>query len=174
MLKVNPHLYSPPEESCQIRGNDRSPVAVVIILKLDQDKSYRNHSFGKGWSRSGCRAFGYSPNGIGRPRKSDMQNCFKSQRPLLLLRVSKSHGHLTGGTVRALFKNGVDSKNRTLGIEAPHLFMFNIKGEMVGHFLAEVKLVDFRFRQDVDLLKKKRRYGHARRRSQFNSWSMNF
>ena len=38
MLKVDTHPDYPPEEGCYIRGNDRSPVAVLIILKWDQDK----------------------------------------------------------------------------------------------------------------------------------------
>ncbi len=68
MLKVNPPPDYPPEEGCYIRGNDRSPVAVCIILRWDQDKvppeieelvrvgveggpHYRHVADGKHWPR---------------------------------------------------------------------------------------------------------------------------
>ena len=38
MLKVSPHPDYPPEEGRYLRGNDRSPVAVVVILITDEDK----------------------------------------------------------------------------------------------------------------------------------------
>lgn len=38
MLKVNTHPDYPPEEGRYLRGNDASPVAVVIILCSDADK----------------------------------------------------------------------------------------------------------------------------------------
>ena len=40
MLKVNPHPDYPPEEGRNIRGNDFSPVAVAIILKIRSTKQY--------------------------------------------------------------------------------------------------------------------------------------
>jgi len=38
MLKVNTHPDYPPEDGRYVRGNDRSPVAVAIILACDADK----------------------------------------------------------------------------------------------------------------------------------------
>ena len=38
MLKVDPHLDYPPEDGRYLRGNDRSPVAVAIVLHTDADK----------------------------------------------------------------------------------------------------------------------------------------
>ena len=38
MLKVNPHPDYPPEEGRYLRGNDRSPVAVVVVLNHAEDK----------------------------------------------------------------------------------------------------------------------------------------
>lgn len=38
MLKVSPHPDYPPEEGRYLRGNDYSPVALVIILNCDADK----------------------------------------------------------------------------------------------------------------------------------------
>ena len=38
MLKSKPHPDHPPEEGRYLRGNDNSPVVVVIILHRDEDK----------------------------------------------------------------------------------------------------------------------------------------
>ncbi len=38
MLKVKPHPAYPPEEGRYLRGNDYSPVAVVIILTTDPEE----------------------------------------------------------------------------------------------------------------------------------------
>src|SRR5665647_2594957 len=38
MLKMSPHSDYPPEEGRYLRGNDFSPVAIVIILNTDADK----------------------------------------------------------------------------------------------------------------------------------------
>ena len=38
MKKAEPHKDYPPEEGRYLRGNDFSPVAVVIILNKDEDK----------------------------------------------------------------------------------------------------------------------------------------
>ena len=38
MLKVDPHPDYPPEEGRYLRGNDRSPVVVVVILNDPEDK----------------------------------------------------------------------------------------------------------------------------------------
>lgn len=36
--KVSPHPDYPPEEGRYLRGNDFSPVAVVIVLNADEDR----------------------------------------------------------------------------------------------------------------------------------------
>ena len=38
MLKVDPHPDYPPEEGRYLRGNDRSPAVVVVILNDPGDK----------------------------------------------------------------------------------------------------------------------------------------
>jgi len=38
MLKVKPHEDYPPEEGRYVRGNDFSPVVVVIVLNRNEDE----------------------------------------------------------------------------------------------------------------------------------------
>ena len=45
MLKVKPHPDYPPEEGRYVRGNDASPVAAVVILNCDADKSLIDQQF---------------------------------------------------------------------------------------------------------------------------------
>ncbi len=155
MLKVDPHPDYPPEEGCYIRGNDRSPVAVVIILKWDQDKVPPEI---EALVRAGAEA-GAALSGTLQTENIGLEKviCNIVSNPnirYLVLGGPESPGHLTGDAVKALFANGVDSKNHIIGTEAPHPFLFNITREMIERFRAQVKLVDLQFKQDVDLIKK--------------------
>ncbi len=42
----------------------------------------------------------------------------------MVLRGPESEGHLTGEAFKALMANGVDSKKRIIGTDAPHPFLF--------------------------------------------------
>ena len=56
--------------------------------------------------------------------------------------------------IRALFEKGVDEKQRIIGTESPHPFLFNISREMIERFREQLTLVDLQFQQDPDLVRK--------------------
>ena len=154
MLKVDPHQDYPPEEGCYIRGNDRSPVAVCIILKWDQDKVPPEiEALVRAGAESGAALSGtLQTENIGLEKVI----CNIVSNPnirYLVLGGPESEGHLTGEAIKALFENGVDEKKRIIGTESPHPFLFNISNEMIERFLEQLTLVDLQFQGDPNLVR---------------------
>ena len=154
MLKVDPHPDYPPEEGCYIRGNDRSPVAVCIILKWDQDKVPPEiEALVRAGAESGAALSGtLQTENIGLEKVI----CNIVSNPnirYLVLGGPESEGHLTGEAIKALFENGVDEKKRIIGTESPHPFLFNISNEMIERFREQLTLVDLQFQGDPNLVR---------------------
>lgn len=155
MLKVSPHPDYPPEEGCYIRGNDYSPVAVLIILKWDQDKVPPEiEALVRAGAESGAALSGtLQTENIGLEKVI----CNIVANPnirYLVMGGPESPGHLVGDAIKALFKNGVDERQRIIGTDAPHPFLFNITTEMIERFLKQVALVDLQFKGDPELIRK--------------------
>jgi tetrahydromethanopterin S-methyltransferase subunit A len=155
MLKVDPHPDYPPEEGCYIRGNDRSPVAVCIILRWDQDKVPPEiEALVRAGAESGAALSGtLQTENIGL-EKVICNIVSNTNIRYLVLGGPESEGHLTGEAIKALFKNGVDEKKRIIGTESPHPFLFNISNEIIERFLEQVTLVDLQFQGDPNLMRK--------------------
>lgn len=154
MLKVDPHPDYPPEEGCYIRGNDRSPVSVCIILKWDQDKVPPEiEALVRAGAESGAALSGtLQTENIGLEKVI----CNIVSNPnirYLVLGGPESEGHLTGEAIKALFENGVDEKKRIIGTESPHPFLFNISNEMIERFREQLTLVDLQFKGDPNLVR---------------------
>ena len=155
MLKVDTHPDYPPEEGCYIRGNDRSPVAVLIILRWEQDKVPPEiERLVRVGAESGAALSGtLQTENIGLEKVI----CNIVSNPnirYLVMGGPESEGHLTGEAIRALFTNGVDEKQRIIGTESPHPFLFNISREMIERFRDQLTLVDLQFQGDPDLVRK--------------------
>jgi tetrahydromethanopterin S-methyltransferase subunit A len=155
VLKVAPHPDYPPEEGCYIRGNDRSPVAVLIILRWEQDKVPPEiEKLVRVGAESGAALSGtLQTENIGLEKVI----CNVVSNPnirYLVMGGPESEGHLTGDAIRALFENGVDEKQRIISTESPHPFLYNISMEMIERFRRQLTLVDLQFQQDPDLVRK--------------------
>jgi tetrahydromethanopterin S-methyltransferase subunit A len=154
LLKVDPHPDYPPEEGCFIRGNDRSPVVVCIILKWDQDKvPPQIETLVRAGAESGAALSGtLQTENIGLEKVI----CNVVANPNIryfVLGGPESDGHLTGEAVKALFANGVDEKMHIVGTESPHPFLYNIPHELVERFRAQLTLVDLQFQGDPGLIR---------------------
>ncbi len=154
MLKVDPHPDYPQEEGCYIRGNDRSPVAVCIILKWDQDKVPPEiERLVRVGAETGAALSGsLQTENIGLEKVI----CNLVANPnirYLVLGGPESEGHLTGEAVKALLRNGVDEKKKIIGTESPHPFLFNISDEMIDRFRNQLTLVDLQFQGDPGLIR---------------------
>lgn len=155
MLKVKPHPSYPPEEGRYIRGNDSSPVAVAIILNYDDDKIPTDiEKLVRAGIESGAALSGtvQTPN-IG----FEKMICNVVANPnirYLIMGGPESEGHLTGEALKALFLNGVDEKNRILGTNAHHPFLYNLPIMFVKRLLSQVTLIDLQFEGNPVVVRK--------------------
>ncbi len=155
MLKVNPHPDYPPEEGRYIRGNDFSPVAVAIILNCDADKIPPDLELlvRAGIEAGGALAGTVQTENIG----FEKMICNIVANPnirYLVLGGPESEGHLTGQALKALLTNGVDERQRIIGTEAPHPFLYNLPLELIERFRAQLTLIDLQFEGDAEVVRK--------------------
>jgi len=147
MLKVDPHPDYPPEEGRYLRGNDRSPVVVVVILNDPEDKIPPEI---EKLVRVGVEA-GAALSGTVQTENIGFEKiiCNVIANPNIrwaILTGPESEGHLTGEAFKALLTNGVDEKKRIMGTDAPHPLLFNLPMEFIERFREQVSLIDLQFR----------------------------
>ena len=147
MLKVNPHPDYPPEEGRYLRGNDRSPVAVVVVLNHAEDKIPREI---EALVRVGLEA-GADLSGTVQTENIGFEKiiCNVIANPNIrwaVLTGPESEGHLTGEAFKAALNNGVDEKKRIVGTSAPHPLLFNLPMEYIERFRAQIELIDLQFK----------------------------
>ena len=154
MLKVDPHPDYPPEDGRYIRGNDFSPIAVVIVLNCDADKIPPDL---EALVRAGVEA-GAALSGTVQTENIGLEKiiCNITANPnirYLILGGPESKGHRTGEALKALFQNGIDDKKRIIGTSSPHPILFNISTEMIERFLDQVTLIDIQFEGDPEVVR---------------------
>lgn len=147
MLKVDPSPDYPPEEGRYLRGNDRSPVVVVVVLNHPEDKIPREI---EALVRAGLEA-GASLSGTVQTENIGFEKiiCNVIANPNIrwaVLTGPESEGHLTGEAFKALLNNGVDEKKRIVGTNAPHPLLFNLPLRFIERFRAQVALIDLQFK----------------------------
>ena len=147
MLKVDPHPDYPPEEGRYLRGNDRSPVVVVVILNDPEDKIPPEI---ERLVRVGVEA-GAALSGTVQTENIGFEKiiCNVIANPNIrwaVLTGPESEGHLTGEAFKALLANGVDEKKRIIGTDAPHPLLFNLPMEFIERFRVQVSLIDLQFK----------------------------
>ncbi len=151
--KVRPLSDYPPEEGRYLRGNDFSPVAVVIVLNTDEDRIPPEiEALVRAGVESGAALSGtvQTPN-IGF-EKIIWNIVGNPNIRYLVLGEPESAGHATGGALKALFANGIDGKGRIIGSDAPFPVLYNVPREVVVRFLDQATLVDCQF-QDIPTLR---------------------
>jgi len=155
MLKVAPHPDYPPEEGRYIRGNDSSPVVVVIILNRKEDEIPAEiEKLVRVGVESGAALAGtVQTENIG----FEKIICNIVANPNIryaILSGPESEGHLTGEAFKALLKNGVDEKKRIVGSNSPHPLLYNLPMEFIVRFRKQVALIDLQFRGTPELIRK--------------------
>ena len=155
MLKVRPPDDYPPEEGSYIRGNDFSPVALVIILNCDADKIPPDL---EKLVRAGIEA-GAALSGTVQTENIGFEKivCNIVANPnirYLIVGGPESEGHLTGEALKALISNGVDEKKRIIGTSAPHPFLFNLPMEFIERFRKQVSMIDLQFEGNPEVIRK--------------------
>ena len=141
--KAEPAAVYPPEEGCYLRGNDYSPVAVVVILKCRREETPSDiENLVRIGVESGAALAGtLQTENVGLEKVI----CNIVSNPnirFLIVCGPESPGHLVGDTLRALVKNGTDERKRIIASRAPTPYLFNIPPECVERFRQQVKLID--------------------------------
>jgi tetrahydromethanopterin S-methyltransferase subunit A len=133
----------PPEEGCYLRGNDYSPVAVVVILRWMREQTPPDiEKLVRMAVESGASLAGtLQTENIG----IEKIICNVVANPnirYLIVCGPESPGHLVGNALIALAKNGLDDQKRIIGTEAPTPYLFNVQPEFVKRFRDQITVID--------------------------------
>lgn len=141
--KINVPKEYPPEEGCYLRGNDNSPVAVIVILKYRREETPPSIeqlvrvSIESGAALSGT----LQTENVGLEKVI----CNVIANPnirYIIVCGPESPGHLVGNAISALYKNGLDENKRIIGTKAPAPLLFNIPVEWIDRFKKQTRLID--------------------------------
>ena len=141
--KTNVPKEYPPEEGCYLRGNDNSPVAVIVILKWRREETPESIEL---LVRTALES-GAALSGTLQTENVGLEKviCNVIANPnirYVIVCGPESPGHFVGETIAALYKNGIDENKRIVGTQAPAPFLFNIPPEWVERFVSQTKLID--------------------------------
>jgi tetrahydromethanopterin S-methyltransferase subunit A len=141
--KNQPAPGYPPEEGCYLRGNDFSPVAVVVILKWSREEIPQPI---EALVRTGLES-GAALSGTLQTENVGLEKviCNIIANPnirYLVVCGPESPGHSVGDCIRALYQNGIDEKRRIIGTKAPAPYLFNIPVDWVDRFTDQTKIID--------------------------------
>jgi tetrahydromethanopterin S-methyltransferase subunit A len=148
--KVPPVAGYPTEEGCFLRGNDYSPVAVVVLLNAPygtlppdvQSIPPEIEKLVKVPIETGAALSGtLQTENIG----IEKIVCNVVGNPnirYLVLCGEEVEGHRTGSAVKALLANGINEKRTIIGSQGVTPYLFNIPLEAIERFREQVTLVD--------------------------------
>jgi len=149
MLKVKPDPGYPPEEGRFLRGNDYSPVAVVIILTTDPEEIPPDiERLVRAGIESGAALSGTLQTANIGIEKIICNIVANPNIRFLVLGGPESEGHKTGDAIKALFRNGVDDKKRIIETTGLSAVLYNVPVEFIQRFRTQLTLVDCQFQNE--------------------------
>jgi len=143
IAKREPAPDYPPEEGCFLRGNDFSPVAVVVILCWIREQTPPEiEQLVRVGVESGAALSGtLQTENIGLEKVV----CNVVANPnirYLVVCGPESPGHQVGETILALAKNGMDERCRIIGSPSPTPYLFNLPPGLVERFRKQVTVIN--------------------------------
>jgi len=150
--KVKPPDAYPPEDGSYLRGNDYSPVAVVILLHTMYDKIPDILvQLSKVAVEAGAALAGFlQTENIGVEKIICNVVANPNIRYIVLCGV-ESAGHHPGQTFISFMENGVDEKRMIIGAVSQTPYLYNISPEALERFRRQVKLVNLLIEDDRKL-----------------------
>ena len=155
ILKVKPPTDYPPEEGCYLRGNDFSPVAVVVMLNYPREQTppeieqLVQVAIEKGAALAGT----LQTENIGIEKIATNIVANPNIRYLVLCGTEVA-GHYTGDALKCLIENGVDERRTIVGSKAITPYLFNIPLESIERFRKQLKLVNLLNEMNSDVVEK--------------------
>ena len=126
-----------------MRGNDYSPVVVVVILRWEREKTPPSiEQLVRVAVESGAALAGtLQTENIGLEKVISNVVANPNIR-FLVVCGPETPGHLVGDAILALASNGVDEGKRIVGAKAPTPFLFNLPLEFIERFREQVTVID--------------------------------
>ncbi len=155
MLKVEPHSDYPSEEGRYLRGNDKSPAAVMVILNTDEEKIPK---YITDMVKAGVEA-GAALSGTVQTPNIGFEKivCNIIGNPnirYVILTGPESDGHKTGKAFKDFLKNGVTEKKKIKDTEALYATLFNLPLEWIERFRKQITLIDLLCKGTVETVRK--------------------
>jgi len=161
ILKVKPPVDYPPEDGSYLRGNDYSPVAVVILLHTFYDKipDFLQRLAKFAVEASAALAGFLQTENIGIEKIVCNVVANPNIRYIVLCGV-ESAGHQPGDAFESFVKNGIDEKRFIIGSKSATPYLYNIMPEAIERFRKQITLIsllsdeDRKMRIDPEVVKK--------------------
>jgi len=152
--KIAPAPDYPPEEGCYLRGNDYSPVAVVVILRWMREETPPEieHLVRVAIETGAALAGTLQTENIGLEKVICNVVANPNIRYLIVF-GPESPGHLVGDAIVALARNGVDEHKKIIGAQAPTPYLFNIPLESIERFRKQISVIDLINEGETELLR---------------------
>ncbi|MFH1328010.1 MAG: tetrahydromethanopterin S-methyltransferase subunit A [Candidatus Bathyarchaeota archaeon] len=157
ILKVKPPSEYPPENGYFLRGNDYSPLVVVVMLNAPREEGKIPPEVEKlvriaietGAALAGTLQT--ANTGIEKVIANVVSN---PNIRYLVLCGKEVEGHKTGEALKALMENGINEKRTIIGTNAPTAYLFNIPLEAIERFRKQISLIDLLNEIDPEIIKK--------------------
>ena len=155
ILKVKPPTDYPTEEGSYLRGNDFSPVAVVIMLNYPREQTppeierLVRVSIEKGAALAGT----LQTENIG-IEKIVVNIVSISNIRYLVLCGTDVAGHNSGDAIKCLLENGIDEKRTIVGSKAVTPYLFNIPLESIERFRRQLTLINLLNEMNPEVVEK--------------------
>ncbi len=162
MLKIPPPSIYPPEKGCYLRGNDYSPVAVVVLLNAPygtmppevQSIPKKIENLVKVAIETGAALSGtLQTENIG-IEKIVCNIVANPNIRYLIVCGNEVEGHNTGTAIKALMENGIDERRTIIGSQAKTPYLFNISLEAIYRFREQLTLIDLIGETDPEVIMK--------------------
>lgn len=141
--KVPPAEGYPPEPGCYLRGNDYSPVAVVVILRWNRETTPPSiEALVRAAVEGGAALAGTLQTENVGVEKVVCNVVANPNIRYVIVCGPESPGHLVGDAILALVRNGVDAGKRIIGAKAPTPYLFNLPQEFIDRFRSQVTVID--------------------------------
>ena len=150
MPKIQPTSTYPPEKGCYLRGNDNSPVAVIVLLNAPygamppevQTIPKEIEDLVKVAIETGAALSGtLQTENIG-IEKIVCNIVANPNIRYLIVCGNEIEGHNTGTAMKALMENGIDTRRTIIGSQAKTPYLFNIPLEAISRFREQLTLID--------------------------------
>ena len=162
MLKIQPTSTYPPEKGCYLRGNDYSPVAVVVLLNAPygtmppeiQSIPKEIENLVKVAIETGAALSGtLQTENIG-IEKIVCNIVANPNIRYLIVCGNEVEGHNTGTAIKALMENGINERRTIIGSQALTPYLFNIPLEAIFRFREQLTLIDLIDEIDPEVIMK--------------------